>query len=38
MSRFEIELSIQSFQLKVRGSREDVPLIRAQLGKQFAGT
>ncbi|MHB1158447.1 MAG: hypothetical protein ACYC26_16610 [Phycisphaerales bacterium] len=38
MAKFEVEMEIQGFKLRVRGERnEDISLITGQLSKQFAG-
>lgn len=37
MSKFRVKLKIQSFDLEVEGTREDVPLIAQSIGNQIAG-
>jgi hypothetical protein len=36
MSRFKVRLKLQGFELEVEGSRDDIPLVTANVGQQMA--
>lgn len=37
MAKFNIELSLEKFSLKISGDREDIPIIASNVGQQVAG-